>query len=50
MWNVFLLSLCVSKGKGREWIIIFVCEERETIKKYLKFWYINEIEYKIENF
>ena len=50
MWNIFLLFLCVFKGEGREQIMVFVCEERETIKKYLKFWYLNEIEYKIDNF
>ena len=46
MQNDFLLFL---EGKGREWIMIIGCEEREIIKKIEKNWYFNEIEYKIDN-
>ena len=35
--------------KEREWMIVVVCEERETIKKIKLNWYYNKIKYKIDN-
>ena len=42
----FILSLRILRKKKKEWMVIIMCEERETIKKK---WYFNEIYYKINN-
>jgi len=46
---VFILHLVVysffmySKDEEKEWMMVVMCEKRETIKKLKKNWYFNEM-------
>ena len=37
------------EDEERKWTVIIICEGRKTIKKYSKFWYFNQMYYKIDN-
>ena len=37
------------EDEERKWTVIVMCKERKTIKKYSKFWYFNQMYYKIDN-
>ena len=47
MYLVFYYSFTYPEDKGKKWMVVVVCEERETIKKNLK--YFNEMCCKINN-
>ena len=46
--TIFYYFLAFPEGKGREWMVIVACEERETIKKIKKICYFKEVKYKID--
>ena len=53
--TLFILHLVVYsfftylKDEGKEWVVVVVCKERQTIKKIKKNWYFNKMYSKIDS-